>query len=210
MIEILIVDDHPIVRQGLRQVLAEETDMRVCAELESAAELMRQVREKRGDVVLLDITLPDRNGLDVLKDMKAVYPELPVLILSMHPEDQYAIRALKAGASGYINKKSAAGELVKAIRKAVAGGRYVSSTLAEKLAVGVGNDKERPLHEYLSDREFQVLCMIASGRKYKEIAEELGLSAKTVGTYRLRLMEKMGMSSNVELIHYALEHGLVQ
>ncbi|MDY6795724.1 MAG: response regulator transcription factor [Actinomycetota bacterium] len=210
MIEILIVDDHPIVRQGLKQVLAEEPDIRVFADVECAAELMERIGESHVDVVLLDIALPDRNGLDVLKDIKAVYPRLPVLILSMHPEDQYAIRALKAGAAGYINKKSAAEELVKAIRKAVAGGRYVSPTLAEKLAVGVGNDLNKPPHDQLSDREFQVLCMIASGKKYKDIAEELGLSVKTVGTYRLRLMEKMNMSSNVELIHYAIKHGLIE
>lgn len=209
MIKVLIVDDHPVVRKGLLQILVEEPDVEVAAEATTAAELLDLVREKEWDVIVLDITLPDRSGLEALKDVKAMRPGLPVLILSMHPEDQYALRALKAGAAGYVNKESAAEELVNAVRKVVGGGKYVSPSMAEKLAVVVGTDYERPPHENLSDREFQVMCMLASGRRLKEAAEELCLSVKTVSTYRARVMEKMGMDSNAELTYYAVKNGLI-
>ncbi|RJP33826.1 MAG: DNA-binding response regulator [Actinobacteria bacterium] len=210
MIKVLIVDDHPVVRKGLMQILSEEPDVETAAEAKTAAELLDLVREREWDVIVLDITLPDRSGLEALKDVKAVRPDLPVLILSMHPEDQYALRVLKAGAAGYLNKDSASDELVYAVRKVVGGGRYVSPSMAEKLAVVVGGDYEKPPHENLSDREFQVLCMLASGKRLKEIAAELCLSVKTVSTYRTRVLEKMGMESNAELTYYAVKNGLVE
>jgi two-component system invasion response regulator UvrY len=210
MIRVLVVDDHPIVRKGLKQILAEEPDMEVSVEATNAAELMQQVQERQWDVIVLDITLPDRSGIDVLKDVKAIYPELPVLILSMHPEDQYATRALKAGAAGYITKKSAGEELVTAIRKAVGGGRYVSPSLAEKLAMEVGADHRKLPHERLSDREFQVMCLLASGKRLGEIAYEISLSVKTISTYRGRILGKMSMKSNAELTIYCMEHDLLE
>lgn len=209
MIRVLIADDHPIVRQGLRNILAEEPDMEVSVEARNAAEIMEQAGGG-WDVAVLDIALPDRSGLDVLKDLKALYPDLPVLMLSMHPEDQYAVRALRGGAAGYVTKESAGEELVKAIRKAVSGGRYVSSNLAEKLAFELAQDREKPPHEYLSDREFQVLCGLASGKRPGEIADELSVSVKTVSTYRARLLQKMNMKNNAELTYYAVKHGLLE
>ena len=209
MIKVLVVDDHPIVRHGLKEILAEEPDMEVSVEATNAAELMQQVQERQWDVIVLDITLPDRSGVDVLKDVKAMYPELPVLILSMHPEEQYATRVLKAGAAGYVTKKSAGDELVTAIRKAVSGGRYVSPSLAEKLAMEVGADYRKMPHEKLSDREFQVMCLLASGKRLGEVAEELSLSVKTISTYRGRILGKMGMKSNAELTMYCMENELL-
>ena len=167
------------------------------------------VRESDLDVVLLDISMPGRSGLEVLKELKHTHPKLPVLMLSMHPEDRFAVRSLKAGASGYITKESAGEELVSAIRKVVGGGKYISMFLAEKLAFGLDADSGRPPHEALSDREFQVMTMISSGKKMTEIAEELSLSIRTVNTYRARILEKMQMKNNAELIHYAIQHGLV-
>jgi two-component system invasion response regulator UvrY len=210
MIKVLIVDDHPIVRKGLKQILMEEPDIEEVAEAKSVADLLESVRGAEWDVVILDITLPDRSGLEALRELKSMRPDMPVLILSMHPEDQYALRVLKAGAAGYINKESAADELVNAVRKVVGGGRYVSSSMAEKLAVVVGSDYEKLPHENLSDREFQVMCMIASGKRLKEIAEELFLSVKTVSTYRARVLDKMEMESNAELTYYAVKNGLVE
>ncbi|RPI50405.1 MAG: DNA-binding response regulator, partial [Chloroflexi bacterium] len=167
------------------------------------------VRAETWDVVVLDISMPDRSGLDILKQIRSERPKLPVLVLSMYSEDQYAIRVLKAGASGYLTKDSAADELVKAIRKVVSGGRYVSPLLAEKLAFEIGDDSSRLPHEALSDREFQVLRMIAAGKSVKEIAAELSLSVKTVSTYRARLLEKMNLGTNAELIHYAIQNNLI-
>lgn len=208
--KVLIVDDHPVVRMGIRQMLADEPEITTTVEAKTVAEMMDYVRKEDWSVVVLDITLPDRSGLEALKDVKAIKPSLPVLILSMHPEDQYAVRVLKAGASGYVTKESAADELMKAIKKVVGGGRYISPTMAEKLAVAVGGDYEKPLHETLSDREFQVLCAIASGKKPGDIAAELGLSVKTVSTYRARVLEKMHMGSNAELTYYAVKNGLIE
>jgi two-component system, NarL family, invasion response regulator UvrY len=209
LIRVLIVDDHPVVRKGLLQILAQEPDIAVAVEAETAAKMLDLVREEQWDIVVLDITLPDRSGLEALKDLKAMRPALPVLILSMHPEDQYAMRVLKAGAAGYMNKDSASEELVNAVRKVVGGGRYVSPSMAEKLAAVIGSDYQRPAHESLSDREFQVMCMLASGKRLKEVAEELNLSAKTVSTYRARVLEKMGMENNTELTYYAVKNGLI-
>lgn len=209
MIRVLIADDHAVVRQGLKQILGDTPTMLVAGEATNGQEVLAKVRAETWDVVVLDISMPDRNGLDVLKELKAERPKLPVLMLSMYPEDQYAMRALKAGASGYLAKDSAADELVRAIQRVVAGGRYVSPHLAEKLAFEIGADSSKLPHETLSDREFQVLRLIAAGKSAKDIAAELSLSVKTVSTYRARLLEKMGLGSNAELIHYAIQNHLV-
>ena len=209
MIKILIADDHAIVRQGLKQTVADQPDMEVVGEARDAAEALKLVREAAWDVVVLDITMPGRSGLDLLKELKAERPRLPVLILSMHSEEQFAVRALKAGASGYITKQSAPKELINAIRKVHRGGKYVSPSITETLVFALGADYERAPHEALSDREYQVLCMIARGATLKEIAVELALSEKTISTYRVRVLEKMDMKRNAELIRYALQKELV-
>ncbi len=211
MIRILIADDHAIVRQGLIQILAEESDMAVFGEATNASETLKNVHEQNWDIVILDITLPDRSGLDVLKELKNIRPRLPVLILSMHPEEQFAVRALKAGAAGYVTKESVPEELVKAIRKVLEGGKHVSPKLAEKLAVDLElkDESKRSLHEILSPREYQVMCMITSGKRIKDIAEELYLSVKTVSTHRTRILEKMKMKNNVELTRYVLKNRIV-
>jgi len=209
MLRVIIVDDHPIVRQGLKQILSEEPDMTVFGEAQNSQEVLQLISEQDWDIVVLDITLPGRGGLDVLKEIKHERPKLPVLILSIHPEDQYAVRAFKAGASGYLTKESAPQELVRAIRKILRGGKYVSSALAEKLAFDLETEEKRPIHETLSDREYQVMLMIASGKSTSAIAEEMALSMKTVSTYRARILEKMKMKTNAELTHYAVMNGLV-
>jgi len=208
MIKVIIVDDHPVVRRGLKQIIEDEPDMQVAGEAKNAGECFSLVRKTDCTLILLDITLPDRSGFDVLKQLKYEHPNLPILILSVHPEDQYGLRLIKAGASGYLMKEGAPEELVKAIRKVNAGGKYVSASLAEKLVSRLGVF-DRPPHENLSDREFQILCLIAGGKSLKGIADELCISEKTVSTYRSRIMEKMRMSTNSDLIHYALDHHLV-
>ncbi len=208
MLKILIADDHPIVRQGLKQILSEEPDIGVVGEAQNSQEVLELVRKQDWDIVILDITMPGRGGLDVLKELKHERPKLPILMLSVHPEDQYAVRALKAHASGYMTKDSAPEELVKAIRKILRGGKYISSTLAEKLAFDLETETEKPLHETLSDRESQVMLMIASGKTISQIAEELSLSGKTIGTYRTRILEKMKMKTNAELTHYVIKNNL--
>jgi two-component system invasion response regulator UvrY len=209
MIRALIADDHAVVRQGLKQILGDTPEMLVAGEATTGQEVLDKVRAEPWDVVVLDISMPDRSGLDVLKQLRSERPKLPVLVLSMHSEDQYAMRVLKAGASGYLTKDSAPDELVKAIRKVVSGGRYVSSFLAEKLAFEIGTDSSRLPHETLSDREFQVLRLIAAGKSVTEIAAELYLSVKTVSTYRARLLRKMNLGTNAELIHYAMQNHLI-
>ena len=194
----------------MRQILSEESDIGEVGEAQNSPEVLELVRKKSWDIVVLDITMPGRGGLDVLKELKELHPKLPILILSMHPEDQYAVRALKAGASGYMTKESAQDELVKAIRKILQGGKYVSPTLAEKLAFNLEVRTEKPLHETLSDREYQVMLMIASGKTVSRIAEELALSAKTIDTYRTRILEKMKMKTNAELMKYAIRNKLVE
>ena len=209
MIKILIVDDHAVVRRGLRQIFSDEPGMAVYGEATDTRELANIFDTQDWDIVILDITLADRSGLDVLAELKRKRPFLPVLILSVHPEEQYAIRALKAGANGYVNKRTAPDELVRAVKKMVSGGKYISPALAEKLADSLHEGFEQPRHEKLSNREYQVTCMIASGRTLKDIGEELYLSVKTVRTYRQRIMEKMKFRSNAELIHYAIKKRLV-
>jgi two-component system, NarL family, invasion response regulator UvrY len=208
MIKVIIVDDHPVVRRGLKQIIEDEPDMEVVGDAKNAGECFALVRQTDCTLVLLDITLPDRNGFDVLKQLKYEHPGLPVLILSAHPEDQYGLRFIKAGAAGYLMKEGAPEELVLAIRKVLAGGKYVSASLAEKLVSHLGA-LDKPPHENLSDREFQILCMIAQGKSLKNIADELCIGEKTVSTYRSRIMGKMRMSTNSDLIHYALENHLV-
>ena len=209
MISIIIVDDHPIVRQGLKQILSEEPDMATFGEAQNSQEVLDLIRKQDWDAVVLDITMPGRGGLDILREIKHERPKLPVLMLSVHPEDQYAVRALKAGASGYLNKESAPEELVRAIRKILRGGKYISPTLAEKMAFNLEKETDRPAHEALSDREYQVMLMIASGKTTSAIAEEISLSIKTVSTYRSRILEKMKMKSNVDLTYYVIKNNLI-
>jgi DNA-binding NarL/FixJ family response regulator len=209
MIKILIADDHAIVRRGLMQVLSDERDLEV-SEAATPHEVARLVREQSWDVVVLDLDMPGKNGLDLLKEIKAEHPKLPILILSMHPEDQFAVRSLRAGAAGYLTKASAPDDLVKAIRKISKGGRYITEAVADNLAFNLNEDAEKPPHVSLSDREYQVLCLIASGKTVGEIASELSLSVPTVSTYRTRILEKMGMRTNAELTHYAIRQGLVK
>lgn len=206
--KILIADDHTVVRQGLRAILTEAFPKTSFGEATDTAQLLSLVKNK-WDVVIMDLSMPGGNGLDTLKQIKHADPQTPVLILSMHPEDQYAVRTLKAGASGYLSKASAPDELVNAINKVVRGGKYITPSIAEKLLMHLDSDGERPPHELLSDREYQVLCMIASGKEVGQIAQELVLSVKTVSTYRARILEKMNMKTNAELTHYAIENKLV-
>lgn len=207
---ILITDDHAVVRQGLKQILAAEFKKAEFGEAGNAHESLKRVTESQWDVVILDVTMPGRSGLEVLKDIKQLRPKLPVLMLSMHPEDQFAVRMLKAGASGYMTKESAPEELVGAVRKVISGGRYVSPALAEKMASYLSIDVQTPPHERLSDREFLVLRMIASGKTVGAIAKDLSLSVKTISTYRTRILEKTGMANNAELTHYAIQNHLVE
>jgi two-component system, NarL family, invasion response regulator UvrY len=206
---VLIADDHAVFRRGLKETLAEAFSRVAFGEAKSAPETVEQVRRQDWDLVILDISMPGKSGLDILDDLKRLRPKLPILLLSMHPEQQFARRALRAGAAGYLTKDSVTEELKEAVKKIVAGGRYVSATLAEKLAVDLRRGADRPLYELLSDREFQVLRMIASGKTVKDISEELTLSVKTVSTYRARILEKTGMKTNAELIRYALQTQLV-
>ncbi|MCG3111831.1 MAG: response regulator transcription factor [Candidatus Manganitrophus sp.] len=210
MIKILIADDHAIVRRGLKQILTETADMVVAGEAHNGQELLEKMRSDQWDVIVLDISMPGRGGLDILKQLKSERPKLPVLMLTIHPEDQYAVRVLRAGASGYLTKESAPDHLVEAIRKVARGGKYISPHLAERLAFNLESISERPLHEALSDREFQVLRLIASGKTVKEIGEELSLSVKTISTYRTRILEKMKMKNNAEMTHYAIQQKLVE
>jgi len=210
VIRVLIADDHAILRRGLKEILVRDLEGAICGEAEDAEQVLSQVQSQVWDVVILDVTMPGRSGIDVLRDLKQLRPKLPVLVLSMHPEEQYGKRALKAGAAGYMNKESAPEELIKAIEKVLAGGRYVSPLLAEKLAFDLDGNTGRPIHETLSDREFEVLRMIASGRTVTQIAEELHLSVKTVSTYRARILEKMNMATSAELMRYALHNHLLE
>ncbi|ADJ64261.1 response regulator transcription factor [Herbaspirillum seropedicae] len=209
-IKVLIADDHAIVREGLRQICAGSKDIMVAGNAANGLEAIKLAREGNGDVLLLDIVLPDRNGIDILKQIRKEQPELPVLILSIHREDQYAIRALKAGAAGFLNKQAAPAELLAAIRQAASGRKYVSPSLAQELANQIGFDHETPLHETLSDREYQTMVMIASGKTVSDIAAELTLSVKTISMYRSRVLSKMKMRHNAELTHYALKNALVE
>jgi len=208
-LRILIVDDHAIVRTGLKQVLAEKFSGAIFGEGQNARDALEQAGKAKWDVILLDISMPGQSGLDVLKQIKDVQPEARVLILTMHPEDQYAVRVLKTGASGYLTKETASEEVVHAVTKVLAGGKYVSTALAESLATNLGSPAKKAAHEGLSDREYQVLRLIASGRSVKEISFDLALSIKTVSTYRTRVLKKLNFKTNAEVIRYAMREKLV-
>ncbi|MBW1751810.1 MAG: response regulator transcription factor [Deltaproteobacteria bacterium] len=209
MIRILIADDHAVVRQGLIQIVSDTSDIVVSDEASNGREVLAKISKNKYDVVVLDVAMPDFSGLDILNEIKRENPELPVLMLSIYPEEQYAVRALKAGASGYLTKKVAPKELIRAIRKVYSGGKYVTSTLAERLAFYLAED-EKPPHESLSDREFQVMLMLAEGKRVKDIAKALFISDKTVSSYKSRIFEKMRVISNAELTRYAIKHGLIE
>ena len=209
MIRVLVVDDHDVVRQGVKRILADTPDMRVAGEAENGREAFSKVAKQSWDVVLLDLSMPGKGGLEVLHDLKRLRPQLPVLVFSMHTEGQYTMRAFKAGAAGYLLKDSLPQELVSALRKVVYGGRYVSPELAEQLVVEVARKSNQPLHSELSDREYQVLCLLATGNTVSDIADELALSAKTISTYRTRILDKLHLKSTAELIRYAVRHQLV-
>lgn len=209
MINILIVDDHDIVREGIKQIVDETKDIRVGGEARTAAEALDLIREFPWDVVILDLNLPDRSGLDVMTQLHAAAPKLPVLILSMHQQGSYASRLLKAGASGYVSKDSAREHLVAGIRAVARGERFLTPAIAQEVAFGLMEGRSEKRHELLSDREFQVLCMIAAGKPPREIAAELNVAVKTIGTHRARLLAKMGLRNNAELVQYALEHDLL-
>ncbi|PWF42664.1 response regulator [Massilia glaciei] len=209
-IRVFIADDHAIVREGLKQILAESRDMIVAGEADNGLDAIRLFRSAECHVMLLDISMPDRNGIDVLKQVRKENPDIAVLMLSMHREDQYAIRSLKAGAAGYLTKQSAPRELVTAIRQVAAGQKYVSAALAQELAAHIGEDRDAAPHDTLSDREYQTLIMIASGKTVGDIAEELSLSVKTISEYRARLLVKMKLRNNSELTHYAIKNQLIE
>jgi len=210
MIKILIADDHAIVREGLKQIVAEESDMEVTGEAANADEVFEILRTNNFDIAIIDINMPGKSGLDLLKDLKVQLPKLPLLILSMYGEEQYGIRALKAGASGYLRKASAPNELVAAIRKIVSGGKYISQQLAENLADTVDKSYNQLPHENLSDREYEIMCKIASGESAEQISDDLSISIHTFYTYRNRILEKMKMKSNVELTQYVINNKLIE
>ena len=209
MIKLLVADDHAIVRKGIEQIIAEMPDIVVAGEARNGQEVMEKVRKDDYDLILLDISMPGRDGLEVLKELKNQRPKLAVLMLSMYPEEQYAIRALRSGAAGYLTKESAPDELIAAIRKVSSGGKYISSSLAERLAHKLGNYSDKPLHEQLSDREYQIMIMLAGGKTLTEIASELSRSVKTISTYRTRLLTKMRMKSNAGITRYVIENKLI-
>ncbi len=209
MIKVLIADDHTVVRRGLAQIISETIDMEVAGEAANGDAQLDQVRRRPFDAVVMDLNMPGRSGLDTLKQLHTEFPRLPVLVLSMHDEDQYAVRVLRAGASGYLTKESAADQLVKAIRRVAGGGKYMSEAVAESLLDRLDAGTEGPPHEALSDREFQVMRLLASGKTATEIGEMLSLSVKTISTYRARVLEKMNMKTNAELTHYAIKNNLI-
>ena len=210
MIRVLIADDHAVVRQGLKQILSGVADITVIDEATSGLEVLEKARAVEWDALVLDLSMPGRNGFDILLDLHSEMPNRPILVLSMYAEDQYAVRVLKAGASGYLTKESVPEELIQAIRKIVDGGKYISPTLAEKLAFEISAPSDRLAHDTLSDREFQVMRLIAAGKSVSHIAGELSLSVKTVSTYRGRILQKMNLKTNADLIYYAIQHGLVE
>ncbi|GAB1723558.1 MAG: response regulator [Nitrospira sp. CR1.1] len=209
MTKILVVDDHAVVRQGVKQILNEQFQGVVIGEARNAEEMMDRLRKFAWDIVILDVGMPGKSGLDAIKDLKQVCPKLPVLVLSAYPEDQLARRMLKAGAAGYLTKDSAPNELVHALRKILGGGKFVSASMAELLVANLNEDAEKPLHELLSDREYQVMCLIAVGKSLKEIADDLCVGISTINTYRARILEKMQFKNNTELTHYAIDHRLI-
>ncbi len=209
MISILVVDDHALIRKGLKQLLDDTEDIRVTGEAESGIQALKLAQEQQYDLILLDIALPDKNGIDVLKQLKSEQPDVKVIVLSMYPEDQYGVRSLKAGASGYLNKQSAPDQLIGAIRQVLGGKKYIGEIMAEQLLNNMIGTSAELMHQTLSNREYQTLCLIASGKTLTEIAETMTLSPKTVSVYRSRMLEKMGFKNNAEAIHYAVSYHLV-
>jgi len=207
--KVLVADDHAVVREGIKRIIAETADIVVAGEAVNGWEVLEKARGGDYDAIVLDISMPGKNGMEVLKELKRERPAVPVLILSMHPEKQYALRALRAGASGYVTKESAPDELIAALEKVLRGSKYVTSALAERLVLDIEVGSEESLYEKLSDRELQVLCLLAEGKTINQIGQELCLSAKTISTYRSRILQKMAMETNAELIRYAIKHGLV-
>lgn len=210
MIKVLVVDDHAIIRKGLKQILDDTEDMRVTGEADCGMQAIHMSRDNSYDMVLLDISLPDKHGVEVLKQLKQNHPQLSVLILSMHAEDQYAVRAMKSGAAGYLNKQSVPAQLVEAIRQVAKGKKYISNELAQQLAEGLTEGFHELLHQTLSNREYQTLCLLASGKKLSEMAEIMSLSTKTVSVYRARLLDKMKLKTNAEAIQYAISNHLLE
>ena len=210
MIKVLIADDHPVVREGLKQIISKDDDINIAGEALNCYEVIDLVQKEDWDVIVMDLNMPGKDGLELLKDLKALKPELPILILSVFPEEQIGVRTFKLGASGYMNKETAPKELVNAIKKIYNGGKYISAALAEKLVAGLEEGVDKNAHDLLSDREFQVLRFIASGKDVDEIAEELFISVKTVRTYRDRILEKLKLKNNVEIAHYALKNKLLE
>lgn len=209
MISILVVDDHALIRKGLKQLLDDTEDIRVTGEAETGLQALQMAREQHYDLILLDIALPDKNGIDVLKQLKQEQPDIKIIVLSMYPEDQYGVRSLKAGASGYLNKQSAPDQLIGAIQQVISGKKYIGEIMAEQLLNSMIGNSEELMHQTLSNREYQTLCLIASGKTLTEIAESMTLSPKTVSVYRARMLEKMGFKNNAEAIHYAISYHLV-
>jgi two-component system invasion response regulator UvrY len=210
VLEILIADDHPVVRQGIMRIIEDTPDMKVGGEAENGNEVLQKIREKDYDLVLLDISMPGSEGLEVIREVKKIKPHLPVLILTIHPEKYYGLRMLQAGASGYLTKQNAPYELIEAIRKVSQGGIYLSDSLAKLLVTSQKSGASKPGHETLSDREYQVMYMIAKGKKVKAIADELCISVKTIHVHRRHILEKMNMTSNAEIIHYAIQNGILE
>jgi len=210
MIKILVVDDHALIRKGLKQLLEDCPDLQVTGEAASGNEAINKVRAEHFDLLLLDINLPDKHGIEVLKQFKSEQPDLKIIVLSMYPEEQYGVRALKAGAMGYINKQSASDTLINAIQQVVSGKKYISETLAEQLLNNLIGESQELMHQSLSNREYQTLCLMASGKSLNDISEIMSLSPKTVSVYRSRMLSKMGFSNNAEAIHYAISHHLVE
>ena len=209
-VRVLIADDHPVVRQGLKMMLSNDPEVDVVGEARDGDEAFDMAHKVDWDVAVLDYSMPGRGGVELLSDVKHDYPDKPVLIMSIYPEDPHGLRALKAGAAGYITKESAGDELTAAVKKVASGGRYISSTLAEKLALRLTPEQERPPHERLSDREYRVMWLLASGRTLHQIAEEMRLSPSTVSTYRGRILKKLGLHTNVDLVHYAMKYRLIE
>jgi len=209
MIKLLIADDHKIFREGLREIINKTSDIRVIDEAKSGSEVLSKVEENNYDVILLDISMPGRSGLDILKQLRQENPHIQVLILSMYSEEEFAVRAMKTGAAGYLVKDTASKDLIEAIRKVSMGSKYVTPSLAEKLAIDIDMGNETPIHAKLSNREYEVMCMISSGKKNIEIAEEILVSPKTVSSYKKRILVKMGMKTNAQLTEYAIRNGLI-
>ncbi len=207
--KVIIVDDHELIREGLKKVLIKNSDIEIVGEACNSQELLDFLNHNTVDIIILDISMPGRSGLELLRDIKDIHPDVKTLVLSMYPEDRFAIRTLKAGASGYLSKQSAAKELVNALRKIMTGGKYISQALAEQLALEIETPSDKPLHEKLSNREFEIMLKISLGKSVSEIAEELALSVNTITSYRTRLMQKMNMRSNAEIIRYAIKNQLI-